>query len=92
MRRILSDLLKYLGRLAAATRRGWNAFFFTPADPTPLGVIRVAVGLLTFWSLIVLGLDLQDYFGSERLGRPRRDLADPAPAAALCLVVLVPGP
>ena len=46
------------------TIRCWNDFFFSPADPTALGLIRVAAGLLSFWSLFVLGLDLEDYFGS----------------------------
>ncbi len=70
MRRLLSDLVNYLGRLVTATRRGWNAFFFTPADPTALGLIRVVVGLLALWSLIVLGLDLHDYFGSDGWADP----------------------
>ena len=70
MRRLLSDLANYLGRLVTATRRGWNAFFFTPADPTALGLIRVVVGLLALWSLIVLGLDLHDYFGSDGWADP----------------------
>ncbi len=50
--------------------RGWNSFFFTPADPTTLGLIRVVVGLLTLWSLIVLGIDLYDYFGSDGWADP----------------------
>ena len=70
MRRLLSDLANYLGRLVTATRRGWNAFFFTPANPTALGLIRVVVGLLALWSLIVLGLDLHDYFGSDGWADP----------------------
>jgi len=70
VRRLLSDLANYLGRLVTATRRGWNAFFFTPADPTALGLIRVVVGLLALWSLIVLGLDLHDYFGSDGWADP----------------------
>jgi len=70
VRRILSELANYLGRLATTARRGWNAFFFTPADPTPLGLIRVVVGLLALWSLIVLGLDLHDYFGSDGWADP----------------------
>ena len=37
MRRLLSELRDYLSELASATRRGWNAFFFTPADPTAAG-------------------------------------------------------
>ena len=57
MRRLLSDLRNYLAALGWAARAGWNAFFFVPADPTALGVIRVATGLLAFWSLFVFGLD-----------------------------------
>jgi predicted DCC family thiol-disulfide oxidoreductase YuxK len=59
-----------LADLAVATRRGWDAFFFTPADPTPLGLIRLAVGLLAFWSLYVFGLDLDDYLGSHGWADP----------------------
>ena len=70
MRRILNDARRYAVELAGATRRGWNQFFFTPADPTALGLIRVATGLLAFWSLLVLGLDLPDYFGSDGWAEP----------------------
>ncbi len=70
MRRLLNDLAGYMGNLAAAVHRGWNTFFFTPADPTVLGLMRVAVGLLAFWSLFVLGLDLYDYFGSSAWADP----------------------
>ena len=62
--------LAYLGGLWNATLRGWNAFFFSPADPTSLGLIRIAVGLLAFWSLFVFGLDLHDYFGSAGWADP----------------------
>ena len=51
-------------------------FFFKPADPTPLGLMRVAVGLLLFWSLAVFGLDLHAFFGSD-------GWADPAVVRAL---------
>jgi predicted DCC family thiol-disulfide oxidoreductase YuxK len=54
----------YLAELWGAATRGWNGFFFRPADPTPLGLIRLAVGLLLFWNLAVYGLDLHAYFGS----------------------------
>jgi predicted DCC family thiol-disulfide oxidoreductase YuxK len=56
--------------LTSAARRGWTSFFFTPADPTPLGLIRIAVGLLALWSLFVLGLDLEDYFGGHGWADP----------------------
>ena len=63
MRRLVSDAAHYLVDLVAAIRRGWTNFFFRPADPTPLGLIRIAVGVLGFWSLFVLGLDLHAYLG-----------------------------
>jgi predicted DCC family thiol-disulfide oxidoreductase YuxK len=66
----VNDLLAYVTDLVSAARRGWNAFFFTPADPTAVGLIRVVVGLLTFWSLLVLGLDLPDYLGSQGWADP----------------------
>lgn len=65
MRRLVGDAVDYLANLAAAIRRGWSRFFFRPADPTPLGLIRVAVGVLGFWSLFVLGLDLHAYLGPK---------------------------
>jgi predicted DCC family thiol-disulfide oxidoreductase YuxK len=70
VRRLLSELRSYLAELGWAARAGWNAFFFTAADPTALGVIRVATGLLAFWSLFVFGLDLHDYFGSAGWAEP----------------------
>jgi predicted DCC family thiol-disulfide oxidoreductase YuxK len=70
VRRLLNDAWSYAAGLASAIRRGWDAFFFAPADPTALGLIRVATGLLAFWSLLVFGLDLQDYFGSDGWAEP----------------------
>ena len=70
MRRLLSEVRRYAIELVAGIRRGWDAFFFTPADPSVLGLIRVGTGLLAFWSLLVLGLDLHDYFGSEGWAEP----------------------
>jgi predicted DCC family thiol-disulfide oxidoreductase YuxK len=70
VRRLLSDVAAYFGALGDAARSGWNGFFFTPADATALGVLRVAVGLLAFWSLLVFGLDLRDYFGSDGWADP----------------------
>lgn len=70
MRRLLTGPFAYLAGLGRATARGWNAFFFTPADPTPLGLVRVAVGLLAFWNLVVYGFDLHDFFGSHGWADP----------------------
>ncbi len=104
MRRLLSETASYLGGLAGATRRGWNTFFFATADPTPLGLIRVAAGALAFWSLLVFGLDLDDYLGSKGWADPvlTRSVEPPfswsfwyavpdpwlRPAWCICLVIL----
>jgi hypothetical protein len=59
-------LAAYPADLMTSAGRAWHRFFFTPADPTPLGVIRILVGLLSSWSLLTLGLgDLQSNLGSN---------------------------
>jgi predicted DCC family thiol-disulfide oxidoreductase YuxK len=70
MRRFLKDLTSYLAGLTSAAVKGWNDFFFSPQDPTPVGLMRIAAGLLAFWSLFVFGLDLNDYFGSTGWAEP----------------------
>src|SRR5262249_12406792 len=81
VRRLLSEARGYAAELSGAIRRGWGAFFFAPADPTALGIIRVATGGLAFWSLLVLGLDLHDYFGSDGWAEPSAVRAGPRPLA-----------
>jgi predicted DCC family thiol-disulfide oxidoreductase YuxK len=71
VRRLLIEFRAYLGEAASTARGGWQTFFFTPADPTAVGIIRVVVGLLAFWSMLVYGLDLADYFGSHGWADPR---------------------
>jgi hypothetical protein len=63
--RLLSESAAYLKDLVLSALHAWGRFFFTPADPTPLGLVRAVVGLLLFWDVAVLGLDLRDYLGSE---------------------------
>ncbi|MFO0951064.1 MAG: DCC1-like thiol-disulfide oxidoreductase family protein [Isosphaeraceae bacterium] len=65
MRRFVTAPFRYLAELARETARGWNRFFFTPADPTSLGLMRVVVGAILFWNLLNLGWDLHDYLGSD---------------------------
>lgn len=58
-----------LTRSESQPRRGllaaWDRFFFTPANPAPLGLIRIATGLLLLWSFGWLAADLRGYVGSE---------------------------
>lgn len=43
--------------------RSWNEFWFTPADPLPLAVVRICTGLLLTWSCIVWLHDPDAFFG-----------------------------
>lgn len=65
MRRLLIGPVDYLAELTRSAVRGWGRFFFTPADPTPLGVVRVLVGALSFWNLLCYGFDLGDFLGPD---------------------------
>ena len=40
-------------------RDAWNRFWFRPADPLVLGVLRVLVGSMLFYSHLVWTLDLE---------------------------------
>lgn len=82
MRRLLTAPIDYLRELALGIARGWDAFFFRPADPTMLGVLRIGTGLLLLWSMAVLGLDLRDFLGSDGWADPgtvREILAERTP-------------
>ena len=43
----------------------WDRFFFTPADPLPLALIRIGTGLLLAWSSAVWLLDIDAFFGVD---------------------------
>ena len=42
----------------AAAVRAWDRFWFRPADPLPLGVIRIFTGLVVLYIHLIYGLDL----------------------------------
>ncbi len=43
----------------------WNRFWFTPADPTTLGVIRIFCGLLTLYVHLAYSFDLNAFMGAD---------------------------
>ena len=43
----------------------WNDFWFSPEDPTSLGVLRVLVGGMLIYTHFVWGLELDEFFGPE---------------------------
>jgi len=48
----------------------WNTFWFAPADPLPLAVIRSCAGALLTWAAWVWLLDAEAFFGPEGWQRP----------------------
>jgi uncharacterized membrane protein YphA (DoxX/SURF4 family) len=65
MRRALSPILRYVVDSARSLAEGWNAFWYTPADPTLLGVLRILTGLMLLYTHAVWGLALTDFFGPD---------------------------
>jgi uncharacterized membrane protein YphA (DoxX/SURF4 family) len=49
---------------AGGWTRAWNSFWFTPADPLPLAVVRIATGLILAWSSCVWLADVDGFFGA----------------------------
>jgi hypothetical protein len=80
----LKDVIGYFQDLGVSAVKAWDRFFFTPADPTTLGLIRILLGSLLLWDIAVLGIDLHDYFGSTGWIGPeavRQYFAEQAPHA-----------
>ena len=63
MRRVLNPAVFYVADSARSLARWWNAFWYTPADPTLLGVMRILTGLMLLYTHAVWGLALDDFFG-----------------------------
>jgi hypothetical protein len=60
----------YFTELADALGSAWNRFWFTPADPLPCAVLRIAVGLLAIGHFLSLGIDLDRWYASNGLLPP----------------------
>ena len=63
MRRALDHVTRYVVSVARSVAADWNAFWYTPADPALLGLIRVLTGLMLLYTHAVWGLGLADFFG-----------------------------
>ena len=48
-----------------ATSEAWNQFWFTPATPTTLSLIRVLAGSMLFYTHAIWTLDLEAFFGEH---------------------------
>ena len=45
--------------------RAWNRFWFSPADPLPLGVIRIFTGMVVLYIHLIYSLDLMSMVGPD---------------------------
>jgi hypothetical protein len=63
MQRVISPVIAPVVNFARSLAQGWNAFWFSQADPTLLGVIRILTGLMLLYAHAVWGLALDDFFG-----------------------------
>jgi hypothetical protein len=55
----------YFRELAQAVVGGWNRFWFTPADPATLGLIRILAGAMLFYTHAVWSLELTAFYGAD---------------------------
>ncbi|MGC3966999.1 MAG: hypothetical protein QM775_06395 [Pirellulales bacterium] len=65
----MKTMTTYLGNAAARFGDGWNRFWFLPSHPLPVAILRIAVGLIAFWTLFNWSFDLLRYFGKAGIVR-----------------------
>ncbi len=65
MRQPVSTAGQYLVNLARSLARGWNEFWYSPADPALLGMIRFLTGMMLLYNHAIWGIVLDDFFGPE---------------------------
>ena len=63
MRWAVTGALSSLARAGNRLWQPWREFWFTPADPTPLAVMRILFGGMLFYTHLVWGLNLEGFFG-----------------------------
>jgi hypothetical protein len=63
MRWPVTAALLHLRRAGNRVWNPWREFWFKPADPTPLAVMRILFGGMLFYTHLVWGLNLDGFFG-----------------------------
>lgn len=61
MNRLVQAVRDWAGEVLA----GWNRFWFRPADPATLGVIRIGAGAMLFYTHLVWSLALTSFIGPK---------------------------
>lgn len=62
---------RYFGELASTVPLAWNRFWFSPADPATLSLIRILAGAMLFYTHLVWGRGLEDFFAPQGWLEPR---------------------
>ena len=62
MGRLISHLFGEFRGYCNEVAEAWNRFWFTPRDPYALCVIRCLVGWMTFYTILVWGIELEAFF------------------------------
>jgi hypothetical protein len=65
MRRLRVALFSCAKDYVRGLEASWDAFWFTPADPTLLGGLRILTGLMLVYTHAVWGLVLPEFFGRD---------------------------
>ena len=66
----LADAPAHRGSWLGDWLDAWNTFWFTPADPLPLAVVRIFAGALLTWASFVWWLDAEAFFSHDGWQRP----------------------
>jgi Vitamin K-dependent gamma-carboxylase len=64
MQGALKIIVRYFTGTAQSVAADWNRFWYTPAKPTLLGLIRILTGLMLLYTHAVWGLALRDFFST----------------------------
>ena len=62
---------RYFRELAHAAPVAWNRFWFSPTDPATLCLIRILTGAMLFYTHLVWGRSLEDFFSPQGWLEPR---------------------
>lgn len=90
MRRLIDSVSQYSRDIAQSVSRQWDRFWWTPADPTLLAVIRICTGLMLLYTHAVWGLALDDFFGPKSWLNPALVRALQAPQYTYSFWWIVP--
>lgn len=58
----MERISRYFAEFGAAAAQGWNRFWFTPSDPLPLCLLRMAVGAAALLYFVLLTPDVTTWF------------------------------